>query len=240
MLRKMSSVLLVAFVGLLAFGGVAGAAPGYRPPVVVINVFVNVNINITIVNNGVIFFGSGFDPGEGISVSVSYASPSGLRSSKGLTEMAKAKDMMATAAADGSFSTAVTLTRAGTATLTATGLTSGKVASQTVTVLGTGATIPNNAAASNNSASGLDSGGSSNSITGVGGTGGTDVGAGSAGSDGTGGAANSSAESLAFTGTSVAGPIAIGLAALLAGLTFLFFGTRGVIRRKSSRTSPIG
>jgi hypothetical protein len=42
--------------------------------------------------------------------------------------------------------------------------------------------------------------------------------------------------SLASTGASVAGPIAIGLGALLAGLALLFFGTRGVIRHKGART----
>jgi hypothetical protein len=35
----------------------------------------------------------------------------------------------------------------------------------------------------------------------------------------------------------VAGPIAIGLGALLAGLALLFFGTRGVIRHKGARTT---
>jgi hypothetical protein len=43
--------------------------------------------------------------------------------------------------------------------------------------------------------------------------------------------------SLASTGASVAGPIAIGLGALLAGLALLFFGTRGVIRHKGARTT---
>ena len=42
---------------------------------------------------------------------------------------------------------------------------------------------------------------------------------------------------LASTGASVAGPIAIGLGALLAGLALLFFGTRGVIRHKGARTN---
>jgi hypothetical protein len=40
-------------------------------------------------------------------------------------------------------------------------------------------------------------------------------------------------EDLATTGTSIAGPIAIGVLALAAGLALLFFGTRGVSRRKS-------
>ena len=46
-----------------------------------------------------------------------------------------------------------------------------------------------------------------------------------------------SSGSLASTGASIAGPIAIGAAALLAGLALLFFGTRGVIRRKGSQST---
>lgn len=56
------------------------------------------------------------------------------------------------------------------------------------------------------------------------------------GGGGSTGSSYTSADALASTGASVAGPIAIGAAALLAGLAMLFFGTRGVIRRKSSRS----
>jgi len=41
---------------------------------------------------------------------------------------------------------------------------------------------------------------------------------------------------LARTGVSIAGPLVVGLATLLVGLALLFFGTRGVIRRKTSKS----
>ena len=55
----------------------------------------------------------------------------------------------------------------------------------------------------------------------------------------TGGASDSGTNSggLAYTGASIAGPLAIGFVALFAGLALLFFGTRGVRRRKSLQAS---
>jgi len=50
-------------------------------------------------------------------------------------------------------------------------------------------------------------------------------------------AAGSDGSGLARTGASIAGPLAIGLVALFAGLALLFFGTRGVRQRKSARAS---
>ena len=41
---------------------------------------------------------------------------------------------------------------------------------------------------------------------------------------------------LARTGVSIVGPLVVGSAALLVGLALLFFGTRGVIRRKTSKS----
>lgn len=45
---------------------------------------------------------------------------------------------------------------------------------------------------------------------------------------------------LASTGASIAAPLAIGLAVLLAGLALLFFGTRGVLRRKEAKEPTSG
>lgn len=50
-------------------------------------------------------------------------------------------------------------------------------------------------------------------------------------------AAGSDGSGLARTGASIAGPLAIGLAALFAGLALLFFGTRGVRQRKNARVA---
>lgn len=46
-----------------------------------------------------------------------------------------------------------------------------------------------------------------------------------------------SAGGLASTGASIAGPLAIGFVALFAGLALLFFGTRGVRRRRNSHAA---
>ena len=46
----------------------------------------------------------------------------------------------------------------------------------------------------------------------------------------------SDSSDLASTGASIAGPIAIGVTALIAGLALLFFGTRGVARRRSVKS----
>ena len=48
-------------------------------------------------------------------------------------------------------------------------------------------------------------------------------------------AAGSDGSGLARTGASIAGPLAIGLVALSAGLALLFFGTRGVRQRKNAQ-----
>ncbi len=63
------------------------------------------------------------------------------------------------------------------------------------------------------------------------------VGNGSSGTGGGGSAGTTSGDGgLAYTGASIAGPLAIGFIALAAGLALLFFGTRGVRRRRHSQT----
>ncbi|TKV57359.1 hypothetical protein FDO65_17700 [Nakamurella flava] len=57
----------------------------------------------------------------------------------------------------------------------------------------------------------------------------------SGGSQGAYSAGGSYNPSLANTGASIAGPMAIGIGTLTAGLGLLFFGTRGVIRRRGVR-----
>jgi hypothetical protein len=108
---------------------------------------------------------------------------------------------------DGRFSEGVKLTGVGVYTLRATGLESGNVASLTVTVAG----VTDSNGGSNNN-------GSNNS-------------GGSWSSNDNGGTSNEG--DLAYTGTSLATPLAIGAGALVAGLLLLFFGTRMTIRRKS-------
>ena len=210
MMRKFFVIVSAILVGLFAAGGVAAAARPYAPspPVsVTINVGGDVNGNIiVIVGSTIIFSGDGFDPFEGIGNDVFYSGPSGLRSTGALARLSAPTHLVTAGYANGHFDKEITLDQVGTATLVATGHTSGKSASLTVHVLAVGSTT------------------APGTTTVVGG-GGSNV---AAGSDGSG---------LARTGTSIAGPLAICFVALFAGLTLLFFGTRGVRQRKNARAS---
>lgn len=108
------------------------------------------------------------------------------------------------------------------------------------------ATIGGSNGGSGGSGSGSSGGGYYSSGNGSsGGSGGIGSSGGSAGSGSSGGgsqgaygngyaATGAYGSSLANTGASIAGPMAIGLGTLTVGLGLLFFGTRGVIRRKRS------
>ena len=217
MLRKFLTTLAVTVLGLLAVTGVAQAAPPppYQPPPVVV---VNVNITIIIVNGPFIFFGDGFQPGENIIITIFYNGPSGLRGTHALAAAAQSKVASAAADGNGHFETSLSLDKVGTYTLTATGQSSGRSDSATIKVAATESDVAAGATGTTTVPAG---GGGSSDGGGLAYTG--------QGSDGSAGG------SLAYTGTSVAGPIAIGAAALLAGLTLLFFGTRGVRRRRHSQ-----
>ena len=192
MVRKMLTIVVLAFIGLVGTGGLATAAPYPPPPQN------SISITITVVNGVVTVVGTGFFAGEPITITITYELPSGLRSSESLSEAGVKAVESTVADSAGNFSTPVVFTQAGPATGTATGTISGATATYywAGTSAGTG--------------SGSGSGYSTGSTT---------------------------TTSLASTGTSIAGPIAIGAAALLAGLALLFFGTRGVIRRKSTGAS---
>ena len=203
MVRKLITTFLLTLAGLIAFASSAVAAPPYPAPPVVI---VNVNVTIIIVNGSVVLSGSGFDPNEGIGITTTYGPPSGLRHTAALAQRGSDQTASTTADANGNVSTEVTLTQVGTATETATGLTSGKVASITVDVRPVG--------------SSLEGSSSTSAIAGAG------SGSASQGSE--------SAASLASTGANVMAPIAVGVVALVLGLGLLLLGTRGVIRRKNA------
>jgi LPXTG-motif cell wall-anchored protein len=209
MLRKMLTMLAVTVVGLFSLGGVAAAAPGdgYGAD----NVTVNINVTIIIVNGPFIFFGDGFSPGENVTITiVNNAAPNGLRSSGGLANAVSAVAVPAAQAnAAGHFDASLTIDAPGLWTISATGQTSGHVVSTTQRVYPVGTEAAGGAAGGGNA----DSAGGANSAGG--------------------GSSTSSGGVLPNTGASVAGPLAIGLAALLAGLALLFFGSRGVIRHKN-------
>src|SRR5664279_2997562 len=207
MMRKIFVIVSAMLVGLFAAGGVASAAALYPPPPpvsVTINVTGDVNGNIIIiVGSTITFSGAGFDALEGIGIDVFYSGPSGLRSTAALARSMASTHAEDAADANGHFDHGVVLDQVGTATMLASGHSSGKTSSLTVHVVAVGSTTAPGAT--------TVAGGGSN---------------GAAGSDGSG---------LARTGTSIAGPPAIGFVALVAGLTLLLFGTRGVRQRSQAR-----
>lgn len=95
-----------------------------------------------------VFRGNGFLAGEGLTISVTPGNPpaaNGSSVSNGsrtvptkITLPLATQTFSATADANGSFAFPLTLSEAGTYTLTATGLTSGKTATAVITVEGTG------------------------------------------------------------------------------------------------------
>jgi hypothetical protein len=256
MLRRVVTGLALTTVSLFVMGGTASAsaaAPGPYPPAnnVTINVTINnLIINFTFVNSTVIIKGGGFLPREPIGIAVSWAGPPGLRGSSALTyftALAAAERQAAAARADagGNFSaSSMTFDRTGLATITATGEIGGFSATYTVEVRPENATgaprqgqsrggVENNLGSNNNNA-GSESGAGAGAGAGVAAAQGQAQGQLAAPAD-----QASGGGSLASTGASIAGPIAIGAAALFSGLVLLFFGTRGVVRRKSSgRAAP--
>jgi hypothetical protein len=152
MLRKFMSVLAMTVVAFAATAGVASAEPTpYPAPDVPV---VAVDDDSIPVGTDCVFSGDNFTPGEDIGIDVSYGS--GLRSSRSRSLVAAAKFMdVVKADGAGSFSTTLTLTQVGTATLTATGLTSGIVLSRKVTVFAAGTTASTGTAAVVDDGSGL-------------------------------------------------------------------------------------
>lgn len=214
MMRKFFVIVSAILVGLFAAGGVAaaaGPAGPYAPPPpvsVTINVGGDVNGNIIVIVGGtIIFSGDGFDPLEGVRNDVFYSGPSGLRSTGALARLS-----------------------APTHLVTAAGYANGHFEKEiTLDKVGTATLV----------ATGHNSGRSASltvHVLAVGSTtapGTTTV----VGGGGSNAAAGSDGSGLARTGTSIAGPLAIGFVALFAGLTLLFFGTRGVRQRKNARAS---
>lgn len=135
----------LALVGLLTISmgaGAAQAAPDYpasQPP----------SVSSATVTPGVpfVFSASGFTPGEIIDITATLNTASLMRGPAGslgggmsmsrpmILPAASPESFTATAAADGSFSASIALTEVGAHTLTATGKTSGKTVTQTVTVV---------------------------------------------------------------------------------------------------------
>ena len=142
-----------------------------------------------------------------------------LRSSPGAFPRAAAQRSVVVADATGSFSSQMAIEHGGTATVNATGLTSGKSASYTLPVF-----------VSDSVGSPVSNRNGYGTSAGVGGNGAE---AGSAAA-----ATSRSAASGQFaTDRGLAGPIAAGAAALFAALALLFVGTLGVRQRKGLNAS---
>ncbi len=242
MLRKFVTVMFAALLSLFGFSGVANAAPTYPPegpPTVNLG-----GDNITVVNGNVTvvvgepytFSGQGFDPLEGVVISIGGAS--GLRHSAGLQQLAAAAGVSADET--GAFSTVISFDSVGPTTVTATGESSGKSASLVVDVVapGTGGTGGTGGGSTGSGGGSAGSGGSSSGGSGVVvGNGSSGSGSSGTGGGGSTGGTSSGSGDLAYTGASIAGPLAIGFVALAAGLALLFFGTRGVRRRRQSQSA---
>ncbi len=212
MFKRIGMVVAVVLAGLVAATGTAAAAPVYVPPGLSA-VSINVNqILITGTN-----YGDENGPDQSVTITVSYDAPSGLRASAGLAAAAASSTFSATPDADGNFSVIYDLTQDGDIWVRAVGDQSGD---DLTVFLANPPGIPGSAGSST-SGGYYDAGTASSS--------------GYASGDKSSGYAD-----LASTGASITAPLAIGIAALLAGLVLLFFGTRGVLRRKQVKSPTSG
>lgn len=212
MIRRYIAALAIVVVGLFGMQGVAAAEP-YEPEPGVITISVSVNIPAIVVNGRVVFSGFNFRFDQTIRIRAIFGTNRaflgrGLASDAELAASGMAvADYTTTVNADGTFSVELPMNYEGLAVITATGVESGQSSSTTVDVL---------SAAGVADAAPLP-------------------------------AVGPNLENLATTSTteaavpaptaSVVGPIVIGAGVLLGGLSLLFFGTRGVIRRKSGHTT---
>ncbi|WP_427016761.1 LPXTG cell wall anchor domain-containing protein [Pseudarthrobacter sp. P1] len=138
MKKSLAAITLAGMLTLSAGVASAQAAPYPAPP------SSTVSSGTVTPGGSVVFSASGFTPGESITITVVFGGPTaaGVVGGHGGASMSvpmiiKSADIVtkATAAADGSFSTNITLTDTGTYTLTATGDISGVTASQVVRVV---------------------------------------------------------------------------------------------------------
>jgi hypothetical protein len=207
MLRRIASVFAMMSAVILVAAGTASAAPVYAPPGLSA---VSINVNQIVITGT--NFGDENGGDQSVSVTVSYGGPSGLRSSAGLSAASAAAAQTISTDGNGNFSVIYDLQQDGDVVVRAVGNSSGDdvtvVLPDPPGVPGQGGGTIDNSSSGYVSSSGYSSSGN--------------VSSGYAG--------------LASTGASIGAPLAIGIVALLAGLTLLFFGTRGVLRRKSVKS----
>lgn len=224
MLKRIGTVVAVAATGLIVAAGTAAAAPVYVPPGLSA---VSINVNQIVITGTNYGDESGAD--QSVTITVSYGGPSGLRSSAGLSAASAVAAISANPDENGNFSVVHNLALDGDVYVRAVGNQSGD---DLTVFLADPPGVPGQT-----SSGYTGSGSGSGSGSGAGGSGaGQNYSSGYA----SGGNVSSGYAGLASTGASIGAPLAIGIAALLAGLTLLFFGTRGVLRRKSAKSSTSG
>ena len=145
---------------------------------------------------------SGFLPGETVDLTVEYAAPSGLRRNAALVQVAAAAAPAGQVTADASGAFTTSLTLDRVGLATITA--TGRSSGFSVSTTVRVGLAPQAPATTTPAAAG----------------------------SGTGSGTAAGAAPLAWTGASLAGPLAVGAGLLAAGLLLLFFGTRLVIRRR--------
>lgn len=220
-LRKLASIMAIVFAATLALAGTALAAP-YDPATIAADRGPDGSYEI---------FGTGF----GDTQPDLYVTASVLNSSGQLQTYRFSLD------ANGDFAGSVPGSKC-SAVVTIVGYPSGETL--TTTIAGENCSGNNNGNNNNGNNGGGNNNGGGGSNTGGGSSSGGSAGVNGAGYSSGGGSYNGGGYStgntvqgayspgLANTGASIAAPVAIGLGTLVLGLGLLFFGTRGVIRRR--------
>ena len=207
MLRRMCTLIVIALLGLTAQAGIANAAQDY-PPATTVTVNIS-GTNISVIDGSItVLIGGEFT-----------FSGDGFDAGEGIEILISGPSGLRSTGGLSQLNTAASApdaTADGNGTF-ATPITLNSPGTTTITAVGR---------ASGNSASltvtVVEAAGESGTMVAAVGT-------------GTAGVAKSTADDgLASTGASIAGSLAIGFVALFAGLALLFYGTRGVRRRKSA------
>ncbi|WP_420123500.1 hypothetical protein [Nakamurella sp.] len=212
MFKRIGSVVAMAATGLIVAAGTAAAAPVYAPPGLSA---VSINVNQIVITGT--NYGDESGPDTSVDITITYGGPSGLRSSAGLSAAGAAATLTAEPDADGNWSVTYNLTQDGDLSVRAVGSPSGD---DLTVFLADPPGVP---------------GQTGSGYTGSGSGSGQNYSSGYASGD-----VSSGYAGLASTGASIGAPLAIGIGALLAGLVLLFFGTRGVLRRKGAKSGASG
>lgn len=206
MFKRIGTLVAVVAAALVTAAGTASAAPVYVPPGLSA---VSINVNQIVITGTNYGDENGAD--QSVTITVNYGGPSGLRASAGLAEAAAEVSFTYSPDENGNFSVTHNLTQDGDIWVRAVGNDSGD---DLTVFLANPPGIPGQSADTGNGQSYGDVASSGYAS----------------------GATSSGYADLASTGASITAPLIVGITALLAGLVLLFFGTRGVLRRKQLKS----